>query len=439
MDGVRVDFRTPREALAAGVFMVHQHFKLVEPFTVAENIILGDTRGEGRHFRLRTAAIENAVVGLGERYGLAVDPRVRIWQLSVGEQQRVEILKALYWDARLLDPRRADRGPDAPESDALFMTLRQMADEGRTIIFISHKLQEVVAVSDRVTVLRAGRSVGTMATAGATPRSLATMMVDRDVDLKRVQRTAVPTATVLELDGVSAVGDRGTPALSDVALTLHAGEILAIAGVAGNGQRELAEVITGLRERTGGTITIGDSTLETGPRAAIRAGIAHIPEDRLGTGVAGSLPLYANVSLKDYRSAPYSRGPFLSIGHMRDRARELIGRYEVKTPGTQVRTRNLSGGNLQKIIVGRELGSRPRVVVAASPTRGLDVGAIEAVHGYLRDAADAGVGVLLISEDLDEILVLADRVAVIYEGRIVGLRDATATSRDDIGLLMAGG
>jgi general nucleoside transport system ATP-binding protein len=439
IDGRHVQFRHPREALEAGIFMVHQHFRLVPTFTVAENVILGDTRGEGRHFRVHPERIQGHVADLAERYGLAVHPGARVWQLSVGEQQRVEILKALYREARILilDEPTAVLTPQ--EADALFGTLRRMAAEGRTVIFISHKLHEVSAVSDRVTVMRAGQVVATAATASVTPREMAALMVGREVTPERHEGPARPPGDpVLEVASVSASGDRGTAALTDVSFELRAGEILAIAGVAGNGQRELAEAITGLRPRSG-TVRVGGRVLApSDSRAAIAAGMSHVPEDRMHTGVAPSLSIAANVILKRYRSRDLSRGPFLRRGRTRQMATDLIRDYDVRAPGPDAPVRLLSGGNLQKIVLGREFASDPRVLIAAAPTRGLDVGAIETVHAYLRDAAARGVGVLVISEDLDEILVLADRIAVMYEGRIAGVVEADGANPEELGLLMAG-
>jgi simple sugar transport system ATP-binding protein len=301
------------------------------------------------------------------------------------------------------------------------------------VIFISHKLHEVKAVSDRVTVLRAGKAIATVSTADATPRSLAALMVGREVETVRRRAHAERTDVVLDVDGLSANGDRGTPALHDVSLQLHAGEVVAVAGVAGNGQRELAETISGMRAPTGGTIRVAGRALKGGnPLEAIRAGVAHVPEDRLGTGVAPHLSIAENVSLKSYRS----HGPLLRLRRMRDLAIEVIQRYQVRAPGPHAEARKLSGGNLQKVVLAREFSGDPKVLIAASPTRGLDVSAIETVHTYLLEAAERGVAVLLISEDLDEILALADRVVVMYEGRIT-----EAPQRDDveqIGLLMAG-
>ena len=439
--GAPVSFASPREALDAGICMVHQHFRLVPPFTVAENVILGDHRGEGRKFMVHPRRIEARVAELGKRYRIAVDPRARIWQLSLGEQQRVEILKALYRQARILilDEPTAVLTPQ--EASSLFETLRVMADEGRTIIFISHKLHEVKAVSDRVTVLRDGKNVETVDTASATPRSLAALMVGREVaPAERVERTAEVGEPVLEVRDLWGHGDRGGDALRGVSLTVRSGEVVAIAGVAGNGQRELAETVTGMRPTARGEVVVAGTRLHGGDaREAIRLGVAHVPEDRLHTGVAPSLSIASNVVLKSYRGTTVTRGPLLRLGAIREHAANLIRRYDVRGGGPDLPARQLSGGNLQKVVLAREFEGLPRVLVVASPTRGLDVAAIETVHGYLRTAAAHGVGVLLISEDLDEIRALADRIAVMYEGAIVGELDATDATVEEIGLLMAGG
>jgi general nucleoside transport system ATP-binding protein len=439
--GEPVAFSSPRDALDAGIGMVHQHFRLVPPFTVAENVILGDHRGEGKKFMVHPRHIERRVADLGTRYRIAVDPRARIWQLSLGEQQRVEILKALYREARILilDEPTAVLTPQ--ESASLFETLRVMASEGRTVIFISHKLNEVKAVADRVTVLRDGKAIATVDAASATPRSLAALMVGREVTLAaRVERAGERGGPVLEVRGLWAQGDRGGDAVRAVDLTVSAGEIVAIAGVAGNGQRELAETITGMRSPTRGEVIVAGRRLHGGDaREAIRAGVAHVPEDRLHTGVAPSLSIASNVVLKSYRGKRHAVGPLLRLRSIREHAARLIHRYDVRGGGPDLPARQLSGGNLQKVVLAREFDGEPRVLVVASPTRGLDVAAIETVHRYIRDAAEGFVGVLLISEDLDEILALADRIAVMYEGAIVGERDAGKTTVEEIGLLMAGG
>jgi ABC-type uncharacterized transport system ATPase subunit len=439
--GERVEFNSPRDALDAGIAMVHQHFRLVEPFTVAENVVLGDHRDVGGTFLVRPRAIEERVDELSRRYGLAVEPRAKIWQLSVGEQQRVEILKALYRDARILilDEPTAVLTPQ--EADSLFETIRAMAADGRTIIFISHKLREVKAVADRVTVLRRGHSVATVTAAESTPHSLAALMVGHDIELAgRKDGVSEVGETVLELRGVSAQGDRGSAVLHDISLDVARGEIVAVAGVAGNGQRELAEAIVGIRPRTAGTVRVAGRKLRSGdPRTSIRAGIGYVPEDRLGTGVAPGLSVGSNVVLKSYRRGPVSRGPMLRLGRIREIAGRLMRDYDVRASGPDVPAWQLSGGNLQKVVLAREFSGGPVVLVAAAPTRGLDVAGIETVHSYLREAAAGGVGVVLISEDLDEILALADRIVVMFEGRIAGERDARTATPEELGLLMAGG
>ena len=438
LDGRPVSFAGPRDALAAGIGIVHQHFRLVEPFSVAENLALGDPRSGS--FRIDRRRIEAKVAELAAGYGLAVDPRARVWQLSVGEQQRVEILKALYRDARILvlDEPTAVLTPQ--EAERLFEALRRMAADGRTVIFISHKLNEVMAVSSRVTVLSGGRSIATLATADASPRSLATLMVGRELAGRPAARQAAgPHPALLELRELWVAGDNGLDAVRGVSLDVGAGEIVAIAGVAGNGQRELAEAIAGMRKPLRGVVRVGGLALRGGnPREAQRAGIAFVPEDRFGTGVAPGLSIASNLALRSYRERGLSRGPLLQLAAIRARALELIERYRISTPGPTAAARVLSGGNVQKLVVAREFSGRPRLVVAASPTRGLDVGATETVRSYLREAAAAGAGVLVLSEDLDEILELSERVAVIYEGRLVGEIAAADAEVREIGLMMAG-
>ena len=439
--GEPVRFHSPRDALDAGVCMVHQHFRLVDRFTVAENIVLGDHRKEATFF-LHGRSVERTVAELGERYGLDVHPRAKIWQLSVGEQQRVEILKALYREARILIMDEPTAVLTPQEAIALFATLRAMADEGKTVIFISHKLHEVKAIADRVTILRGGRTVETVDAAGASPRSLAALMVGREIEVARPLAEARQVADVmtLEVEGLTVPGDRGETAVRDVSFVIREGELVGVAGVAGNGQRELAEAISGMRDIRAGTIRVGGRALRGGdPREAIMAGISHVPEDRLGTGLAPSLSVTNNVAIKTYRGRSLSRGPLLALRRMRDLALGIIRRYDVKTPGPETPVRNLSGGNLQKLVLGREFEDHPLVLVVAQPTRGLDVGAIETVHEYLRDAASSGVAILLLSEDLDEIRALADRILVMYEGAVVGELQAGAGSIEEIGLLMAGG
>ena len=438
LDGVPVSFASPKAALDAGIGMVHQHFRLVQPFTVAENVVLGNPQTP---FTINAGDVNKQVAELAMRFDMAVDPAARIWQLSVGEQQRVEILKVLHRGAQvlILDEPTAVLTPI--EAEALFRTLRTMTAEGRTVIFISHKLDEVMSVSDRITVLRGGRTVGTVETKSTSARELASMMVGRSVEFNRVVRgrPGNPRDVVLSVQGVNGNDDRGRQALHNVNITVGRGEIVGVAGVAGNGQRELAEVIAGMRPATDGSVSVGGNTLPNGKaRAAIAGGLAHVPEDRLHTGLAAGMSVEDNMALKTYRTPLLSRFGMLRRNAMTEQATELVTRYDVKTPDTATPVRLLSGGNVQKVLLSREFSTNPLVLVAASPTRGLDVGAIETVRNRLVEAADAGVGILLISEDLEEIMSLADRITVMYEGRIVADIPAANASREQIGMLMGG-
>jgi simple sugar transport system ATP-binding protein len=436
--GEPVDFQSPRDALDAGIGMVHQHFRLVETLTAAENMTLG---WHTPRFWLGPRAGRRLVRQVSESLQMHVDPGARVWQLSVGEQQRVEIVKAVFRGSRvlILDEPTAVLTPQ--ETEQLFSTLRLMAREGHAVIVITHKLHEVIAVADRITVLRGGKSVATVPVPDVTPRSLASLMVGREItEARRIQREHSLGEHVLEVEHLTATGDRGGFAVRDVSFGIRSGEIVGVAGVAGNGQRELAETIYGIRPAATGTVRVEGRPLRQGdPRAAIAARVAHVPEDRLGTGLAPSLSIASNVSLKSYRSPPISRGPILLLRRMREAALALIRRYDVKAPGPDTPVRSLSGGNLQKLVLGREFEGEPRVLVAGQPTRGLDVGAIETVHAYLREAAARGVAVLLFSEDLDEIRALADRILVMFEGAVAGELDAASASVDELGLLMAGG
>ena len=437
--GRSVRFRSPRDAQEAGIFMVHQHLRLVDSMTVAENVVLGWRQQQG--FRLSRRAVERDVAAAAERFDVDVDPKARIWQLSLGERQRVEILKALYRGANILILDEPTTVLTPQEADQLFASVRDMARRGRSVIFISHKLPEVMAVSDRVTILRKGRSVATVETADSTSEQLAGLMVGHDVALGGSKRPVVSAEAVAELvlEGVSAQGDLVPQALSDVSFDLRAGEILGVAGVAGNGQKELAEVIAGLRPVTRGSLSLSGRRLPLGdPRAMIDRGVAYIPEDRMGTGISPNLSITENLMLKSYRGHELRRGPFVSRRRATVRARELMERFDVRAPSPRTLLRQLSGGNIQKVLLARELSSAPRVLVAASPTRGLDVGATRYVRDTLAETAQAGVAVLMLSEDLDEILELSDRIAVLYNGRVVGIVPGAGANREQLGLMMAG-
>ena len=418
VEGNLVDFHSPRDAISAGLGMVHQHFTLVPSQTVTENILLGLDRPR---FRLRLDRFDGEIATLGETFGLRVDPRAKIWQLSVGEQQRVEILKMLYRGVRILimDEPTAVLAPQ--EVEELFRTLRTMTAQGHSIVFISHKLAEVVAIADRITVMRRGAVTAAGIAASSTSKpELARLMVGRSV-LDVVERTpGHPGEVLLSLRGVDAENDRGLPALRDVSLDVRAGEIVGVAGVAGNGQSELAQVITGLRPHRGLISFPGETTPAHSAADVIRRGVAHVPEDRTGVGSAPNLSVTDNLIMKRYRSAPVGRGWVIDTSAAHRVAEDLRAEYQISTPSVDTAVRLLSGGNLQRLILAREIDLQPRLMVAVQPTRGLDVGAIEAVHRLLLARRDQGCATVLVSEDLDEILALADRVAVMYEGRLHG-------------------
>ena len=434
--GHRASLQSPRDAIALGIGMVHQHFMLVEPQTVAENVILG--LNTPRLF-LDMARIESRIAEFSKQYGLQVDPRARIWQLSVGEQQRVEILKMLYRgvDILIMDEPTAVLTPQ--EVEELFVTLRRMADEGRAVIFISHKLDEVMAISDRITVLRGGKVVATVNTDQITKEELARMMVGREV-LFHVQKTPVEAGeVVLEVRNLRALNDKGLPALKDVSFAIRQGEILGIAGVAGNGQRELAEVVTGLRKTADGCVFIAGCDLTNcSPRRVIREHVSHVPEDRLGMGLVPNLAVSDNVILKSYRDPPLARGPFLDRPSIARFAARLIEAFRIATPSQETPVKLLSGGNLQRTILAREISVGPRLMVAVHPTRGLDIGATESVRNLILKQREERAAILLISEDLDELLTISDRIAVMYEGEIMGVVDAEGADVGEMGLMMAG-
>jgi simple sugar transport system ATP-binding protein len=436
VNGKQVEFHSPSDAIRAGVGMVHQHFMLVPSQTVAENVILG-LRSVG--WVLDTSQIETDVSRIGEEFGLPVDPGAKVWQLSVGEQQRVEIIKLLYRGAQILilDEPTAVLTPQ--ETEAFFRTLREMTQAGKTIILISHKLDEVIAIADRITVLRDGRQVATVDNEGLTKNQLASLMVGREI-LFRVEKPPAQLGEVrLTVENVNALNDKGIPALRGLSMQVRSGEIVGVAGVAGNGQRELAETICGLRPTERGTIDISSKHVTNAPPIVmIEAGIAYVPEDRSATGSAPNLSIAENLALKNYRTLGGGGRFFLSRRAMREQAQSLIRRYNIATPSPETSARLLSGGNLQKVILARELAQQPLVTVAAYPTRGLDVGATENVRRILIEERNQGAAILLISEDLDEIFAIADRIVVLFEGRIVGEMSDEEANLEQIGLMMAG-
>jgi ABC-type uncharacterized transport system ATPase subunit len=444
INGKAVEFRSPKDAISQGIGMVHQHFMLVPTQTVTENILLG--LDEPR-FRLNLDHYNQVIADLADRYGLHVDPAVKIWQLSVGEQQRVEILKMLYRGANVLimDEPTAVLAPQ--EIEELFKTLRSMVREGKSIIFISHKLDEVLAIADRVTVLRKGKvSSAGVNTEGTTKKDLAELMVGREVLFRLEKSSREAGEEVLEIDDISALNDKGLPALRHINLNIRAGEIVGLAGVAGNGQRELAEVITGTRQPTSGCVRMygrvligegceqpsGSNTI----RNVIEAGVSHIPEDRTHVGTAPNLSITDNAIMKGYRQAPIARGWAIDGPNAKAYAQDLKEAYDIMVPTVETHARLLSGGNLQRLILAREISSEPKIMIAMQPTRGLDVGAIESVQRLLLDQRQNGAAILLVSEELDELIALSDRIYVIYEGEIMG--ETREDNPEKIGLMMTG-
>lgn len=435
--GEPVRISRPSESIRRGIGMVHQHFMLVPVFTVAENIMLGAETLKG--LALDTATVRQRINELSQQYNLNVDPDAYVKDLSVGQQQRVEIIKALYRKAEILilDEPTAVLTPQ--EADQLFAVIRILKAQGTSVIFISHKLKEVLAISDRIMVLRRGQVVGETSPHGATERSLAEMMVGRSVLLEVDKGPAHPGALVLELRALCVNDDRAQQVVNKVSLEVRAGEIVGIAGVQGNGQTELVEAITGLRHVQAGQVLIAGQDLTNAvPRTITEAGTAHVPEDRQEDGLVLSYSIADNLVLNTYYLAPFARGVVLDEAKIRENADELVKRFDVRTPSSAVPVCNLSGGNKQKVIIARELSRPVKLVIAAQPTRGVDVGSIEFIHQTIVAERDRGAAVLVISAELDEIMSLADRIAVMYHGQVVAVLPAGQASREDLGLLMAG-
>jgi simple sugar transport system ATP-binding protein len=417
--------------------MVHQHFMLVPTHSVAENVVLGLNQPR---FFLNLAHVEEQVAALGEQYGLTVNPRAKIWELSVGEQQRVEVLKMLFRGAKVLIMDEPTAVLTPQEVETLFLTLRDMTKRGHTIVFISHKLDEVVSISDRVTVMRRGKVTAANVQSRETSKAqLAKLMVGREILFQIEKKKAQPGKVILSVEHLCADNDRGLPALRDLSLQVHAGEVLGIAGVAGNGQRELAEVLTGLRSAVKGKIMFGDIPLDK-HTSWLNLGqkLAHIPEDRAAVGSVPGLSVAENLILKSFHRPPIAAGWSINRAAVHQNAVRLAGEYQIAVPSVDTPARMLSGGNLQKVILARETSGHPELMIAMHPTRGLDVGATEAVHKILISQRDDGAAILLISEDLDELLSLTDRLAVIYEGQLVGETPTKDAEIHKVGLMMAG-
>jgi simple sugar transport system ATP-binding protein len=436
IDGRKAQFNSPKDAIAAGIGMVHQHFMLVPVFTVAENVTLGmeETRPSGLLDRRKA---RRDVRELSKRYGLAVDPDALVENLPVGIQQRVEIIKALVRDASvlILDEPTAVLTP--AEAEDLFRIIRQLKDGGTSVVFISHKLKEVQEIADTITVLRRGAVVG-QKSPSATEDELAAMMVGRSVQLKVSKDAAKPGAAVLGVENLTVADETGRIWVNGMSFQVRAGEILGLAGVQGNGQTELCEALIGLRPVSNGHIRLGDRDLtHATPRQRLHAGLAYVPEDRQEDGLVGGFSVADNMVLDTYNQLPYAKGINLNLPAIASNAAERVKEFDVRTTSTETPVGTLSGGNQQKVILARELGREHKVLVASQPTRGLDVGSIEFVHKRIVAARDSGVAVLIVSSELDEIYALADRIAVMYEGRITGFRPPTVPV-EELGLLMAG-
>lgn len=445
INGAAVTITSPHDAIAKGVGMVHQHFMLIPPLTVTENIMLGQelvtqaTAPLGRMAVLDRKKVAERIEVLSREYGLAVDPRALVADLTVGAQQRVEIVKALYREADILilDEPTAVLTPQ--EADELFVIMRNLTKQGKSIVFITHKLREVLAVADRISVMRAGQMVGSVQPSEATQALLAEMMVGRKVILQIDKKDAHPQEVILQVNDLQVDDDRRQRVVNGVSLEVRAGEILGVAGVQGNGQTELAEALTGLRKTIGGQVSIlGLDTTQASPRQVIEAGTSHIPEDRHKHGLVLSFPVRENLVLCTYYQPPYAKGIELDYPMIDAATEKLVETYDVRTPGIMTTVGTLSGGNQQKVIVARELSRPIRLLIASQPTRGLDVGSIEFIHRQIVEARDRGAAVLLISAELDEIMSLSDRIAVMYKGQILETLDAETATREQIGLLMAG-
>jgi simple sugar transport system ATP-binding protein len=435
--GDKVDLTCPKDAIRRGVGMIHQHFALVSSQSVLENVIIGTDTGKGIFLDLKSA--KEKLQQIQRRFRLQLDPDAKIWTLSVGEQQKVEILKALYRDVDILimDEPTAVLSPG--ETEDLFKTLKSLVEEGRSVVFISHKLHEVMSISDRIIVLRAGEVVAEKKTKETTLRELANLMVGRELLEKLDKKTMQPGEPVLQIENLHAMNDKRLPAMRALGLVVRRNEVLGLAGVSGNGQRELAEILFGIREASKGTVRVKGDLLRLGsPVSAIRLGMGRIPEDRIETGLLMDLTVEENLILENHVSPEFQHRGLLDFEKIQRFSEELIRAYGIKTAGPHAEAKSLSGGNLQKVMLARELAGKPAVLIASQPTRGLDVGATEYVHQRILEERERGAAVLLISEDLDEIFALSDRIAVLFEGEVMGETLVEEASREQIGLWMSG-
>ena len=437
LNGKPVRLSSPADAIAQGIGMIHQHFMLVPSLTVAENVALG--LRSSRHPLTDLNAVSKRIRELSETFGLQVEPGARVWQLAVGERQRVEIIKALYRDASILILDEPTAVLTPKEVDDLFEILKQMAQKGRSLIFISHKLHEVMTLSDRITVLRNGKVTGETRPCDTSREGLAKMMVGRDVKLAPDKDEVEAGAPRLVIENLFVKGDRGGNAVDGLSLEVKGGEIMGLAGVSGNGQRELAEALSGLRRASSGRIMIdGEAIPADNPKAVRKYGLSYVPEERMKDGAIGEFSISENLILLDHGQARFCNKGFLRFGNIQKHCQMLVDEFTVKTPSLETPTKNLSGGNIQKVIMARELASDPKVLIAAQPTRGVDIGAAEYIRDRLCAQRGKGTASLVISEDLDEVLALADRVAVMFRGKIMGVLPIEKATRERIGLMMAG-
>jgi general nucleoside transport system ATP-binding protein len=439
LDGTAVRIADPHDAIARGISMVHQHFMLVPVLSVAENIILGQETMANAVF-LDRANARRRIGELATRFGFEIDPDAKVGSLSVGQQQRVEILKALYREARILvlDEPTAVLTPQ--ETEEIFVLLRRLATDGRSIIFISHKLYEVLAIADRITVIRRGRVIGERSPGETSEEDLAELMVGRGVQLTVERGESHPGATMLDVRGLRVPDDRGSEVVRGVDIEIKAGEILGIAGVAGNGQDELVEALVGLRSPAGGEVRLGGRDVAgLGPRTMNELGVGYVPADRQRFGLVLSFPIYDNLVLTSYYRAPYARGPLRNDSAIIDDADRSIRAFDVRTPSGEVNAGTLSGGNQQKVVVAREFDRDLKLLILDQPTRGLDVGSIEFIHRRIIEKRDAGTAILLVSAELDEVLEMSDRIAVMYRGELVATMDGRTADKNEVGLLMATG
>ncbi len=434
--GKKASIRSPFDAMRYGIGMIHQHFMLVDTLTVLENIILGL---KDQKFVINKKEIADKILEISDKYKFDLKPYAKIWQLSVGEQQRVEIVKMLFRGANILilDEPTAVLTPQ--ESEALFKILKQMKSEGKSIIFISHKLNEVMEISDRITVLRKGKLIGTVNKNETNQKELARMMVGREVLFRLERKPLKEGKEILKVDNVEAFNDRGIKILNKISFSVHAGEIFGLAGVAGNGQKELAQVITGLRKATSGRVFLNVKDITNKhPLHISQSGVNYVPPDRLKVGLIPNLSSVENAILRIYRREPVGKNGFIDYKKAREFTEDLIEKYNIMVPRIDAPVKLLSGGNMQKLLLAREITEKPSLLIAVHPTRGLDVGATEFIRKKLLEVRDSGMAVLLISEDLDEILMISDRIGVIYEGKITGIVNAKDADVHKLGLLMAG-